>query len=102
MKDAQTHVDPLLAGLRRWLASLWTPANRRRALLVLAFAFAYAAIYRFQATLPLPPALDPAGALLLASCLLLPPRAGGRTCSRQPSSRSGSLGYSACQRRLGW
>ncbi|HEY7340809.1 MAG TPA: PAS domain S-box protein [Ktedonobacterales bacterium] len=68
MTDAQSYLekDP-----RQRLATLWTPTNRRRALLVLAFLVAYAAISRLQA---LPPALDPAGALLLASCLLLPPR----------------------------
>src|SRR6185437_8243722 len=68
MKNAQAYLEK---GPRWWLATGWTPTNRRRALLVLAFAFAYAVISRFQA---LPPALDPAGALLLASCLLLPPR----------------------------
>lgn len=70
MKDAQSYVDPLLTDPRQWLAARWTPTNRRRALLVLAFAVAYAVSLRLQA---LPPALDPAGALLLASCLLLPP-----------------------------
>jgi PAS domain S-box-containing protein len=39
--------------------------------LLLIFAVAYAVISRRQT---LPPALDPAGALLLASCLLMPPR----------------------------
>ncbi|HKW23445.1 MAG TPA: PAS domain S-box protein [Ktedonobacterales bacterium] len=71
MKDAQSRADPRLKDPRWWLASLWTATNRRRALLVLAFTIAYAAISRHQT---LPPALDPAGALLLASCLLLPPR----------------------------
>src|SRR6185437_11982671 len=68
MKDAQAYLEK---GPRWWLATLWTPTNRRRALLVLAFAFVYAVSLRLQA---LPPGLDPAGALLLASCLLLPPR----------------------------
>src|SRR5512146_1423469 len=71
MKDAQSRAHPRLKGLRWWLASLWTRTNGRRALLILAFAVVYAAISRHQT---LPPALDPAGALLLASCLLLPPR----------------------------
>src|SRR5690349_14839667 len=71
MKDAQSYVDPSLTAMRRWLTSLWMPTNRRRALLILAFAVTYAVISRYQA---IPPALDPAGALLLASCLLLPPR----------------------------
>jgi len=71
MKDVQARADPRLKDPQRWLASLWTPTNRRRAALVLAFAVVYAVCFRFQA---LPPALDPAGALLLASCLLLPPR----------------------------
>ena len=46
----------------------------RRALPVLVFAAVYVAAYRYQATLPLPAAFYPAGALLLASFLLLPPR----------------------------
>ncbi len=71
MKDAQSRADLRLKGLRGWLATRWTPTNGRRALLVLAFAIAYAVISRRQT---LPPALDPAGSLLLASCLLLPPR----------------------------
>ncbi|HEX5439631.1 MAG TPA: hypothetical protein VFW76_02020, partial [Ktedonobacterales bacterium] len=71
MKDAQTRADLRPKGLRQWLAPRWTPANGRRAALILAFAIAYALISRHQT---LPPALDPAGALLLASCLLLPPR----------------------------
>lgn len=71
MKDAQSRADLRPEGLRHGLARLWTATNRRRALLVLAFTIAYAAISRHQM---LPPALDPAGALLLASCLLLPPR----------------------------
>jgi PAS domain S-box-containing protein len=71
MKDAQSRAHPRLKGLRWRLASLWTRTNGRRALLILAFVVVYAAISRHQT---LPPALDPAGALLLASCLLLPPR----------------------------
>src|SRR5690348_6929650 len=71
MKDAQSYVDPSLTAMRRWLTTLWKPTNRRRVLLVLAFAVTYAVISRYQA---IPPALDPAGSLLLASCLLLPPR----------------------------
>jgi len=71
MKDAQSRADLRPKGLRRWLAPRWTPTNGRRAVLVLAFAIVYAVISRRQT---LPPALDPAGSLLLASCLLLPPR----------------------------
>src|SRR5690349_15461609 len=71
MKDAQARADPRLKDSQQWLASRWTPTNQRRAALILAFAVVYTVCLRFQA---LPPALDPAGALLLASCLLLPPR----------------------------
>ncbi|HEU4782251.1 MAG TPA: PAS domain S-box protein [Ktedonobacterales bacterium] len=73
MKDAQSRVDPRLSlkGPRHGLSRLWTATNGRRVLLLLMFAVAYAVISRHQT---LPPALDPAGALLLASCLLLPPR----------------------------